>query len=405
MLVKYFKKLSYGEFVDVDGGYVAWSLAFVVRVSHLIYDDVAFKLVDDLLGEASGYVGKGCQLGHGVRCSAFFIALADERGDEQCREIVESVADVFHIVVETIELEVLAVVGELNAKEDDAPEDVEEEEQQGDDGERAVDGVVGRDVHLHVDVEVEERLKNEASDEARDDGVAETYLGVGEEDEHAGEDEPRQHVGRSLDEEADEGAEEELALQVGIDGGHENAPAGDADDEERQQEEHGEVVGNLAEDGALLLYAPDCVHVLLNVAGKGDDRPEEHNEADADEDAAVGVLEVGVDEGHDGVEGVAAYGNAVTEERLQEVGEPETAGNGEEQRQDGHERKGRGVGEGLGLHGDAVAGILTGGDDGDLEHVIALALLAVHLRVLYSPDFLAEECLYCFDFFRHGVSY
>ena len=255
-------------------------------------EPAGLQLVGGLLGQTVGNVAGLGKLGHRVGLQSVAEPAADDGHHQHAREVAETVADVVDILAEVVLLDVLADVGELDAEEDDAPGDVDEEEQQRDGGECSVDGVVGRDVYLDVDIEVEERLEGEAGDEARDDGVAELDLRVGEEDVHGGEDESCQHVGRQFDNEVDKCAQEEEVAQVLVDGAHKDTPAAEEDDEQGQQEEHGEVVGNLAEVGALLAYTPYLIEALLDISCQADDCPEQDDEADADEDAAVGVLEV-----------------------------------------------------------------------------------------------------------------
>ena len=377
--------------MEVDGRHEARRLIFSVAVADEINEAIVLQLIEYLEGEADGNVAGGGQLGSRERRLLLLIALADERHLQQRRELVETLADILHVFVEVILLQVLADVRQLDAKEDDAPEDVEEEHQKRDDGERTVDGIVGRDADLHVDVEVEERLEDGTRDQARDDGMTETNLRVREEDEHGREDESRQEEGGYLDDDVGKGAEDVEPLQLGIEGGHEDARTGNADDEEREEKEHGEVVGDLAEDGARLADTPYHVHALLDVAGQRDDGPEEDEQADADEDTAVRVLEVGVDERHDGVERIAADGNAVAEERLHEVGESEATGYGEQQGEDGDKREHRGVGERLGSHLDTIANKMLHGEIDDLEHRVTLASLRADLSVFHSPDGLSQK--------------
>lgn len=90
---------------------------------------------------------------------------------------------------------------------------------------------------------------------------------------------------------------------------------------------------------------PDSIKSGLYAGGEHDDGVEQDEEAHAEEDAAVGVGEIGVDEAKECVGDVGTYGEVGAQLFLDDITEVEASGDGEDDGEDGYGGKDATVGE------------------------------------------------------------
>ena len=84
----------------------------------------------------------------------------------------------------------------------------------------------------------------------------------------------------------------------------EDAQAAGDDNDKGHEQEDADVVRNLAGDGARTLDVPNGVECFLDVRGQREQSIKQEYQANADEDAALGVLQVGVHKVENGVDNV-----------------------------------------------------------------------------------------------------
>ena len=71
------------------------------------------------------------------------------------------------------------------------------------------------------------------------------------------------------------------------------------DDDDGKQEEHSQIVGKRAENGARIVHLPDLVKRLLDIVHQHQDGIEHKDQSHAEEDAALGMYQIAVDETDD----------------------------------------------------------------------------------------------------------
>ena len=168
------------------------------------------------------------------------------------------------------------------------------------------------------------------------------------------------------------------------------------------EQQHGEVVGDAPVDTPRLLHLPDAVEGHLHVVDQVEHRPEQHDEAHADEDAVLRLRQVGVDDVHDGaarlVQATEAGGYLV----FYHVVEAEPAGDGKNHGQDGDEGKQGAVGQGGGLVGQSVLGEAVDAEVDGLDDGVDGEGGFVHLVFGDAPDVIGEEFPKSCDSLVHG---
>ena len=366
------------------------ALAVGVRVA-LVDEPQVHQLVDDLPRHADGDVVPVRQAEHGVGPLSPCEAFADEGEDEHAEEVVVATADVARLVGEVIVLEVLVAVAQFGTEEADAPGNLCPEEEERDGGEATVDGIVVGHPYLAVDVEELQHLEGGSGNESRDDGIAEAYPRVGHEDVKPRKDEARKYIRYTADDELGERREDEVAVEALERGGHEDGQTARDDQHDGQEQEDGEVVGNLAEGAALLLHLPYLVEGTLDVPRQCEDRPKQDEQAHPDEDAALCMGEIGVCQADDDVDGHRLPLQSATDLFLHHVGESQSACHGKEDGKNRHDGEQGVVGQRRCLVDDAVVIEPLDGEEYDLEDVVEDVFDTAHFVFSHSPDFLGEE--------------
>ena len=126
--------------------------------------------------------------------------------------------------------------------------------------------------------------------------MTEIHRGIGHIHVKPREKQAAQDIGGKGYQDLDRGTEHhEVRIVLGNRGKEDGKAAGD-DHQDGQEKEHADVVRNLPVDGTLVLHTPDTVQGGLDAARQLDDRIEEQKKAEADEDAALRVFQIRVDE-------------------------------------------------------------------------------------------------------------
>lgn len=145
---------------------------------------------------------------------------------------------------------------------------------------------------------------------------------------------------------------------------------------------------------------PDGVEAALDVVNQQQDGTQQHDEADADEDTALGVFQIGIDPADNQFS--LRTGHSVPELRLDEGVESEAAGDGKQQSQDGDDGKQGAVGQCGGTYHDAVVDELDDGKIDNLEISIEFPLEVRHLIFSDAPYSIVEEMNQRFNSGIHG---
>lgn len=332
-----------GDAVDVlRGEEMAVGAGVVVRLAEEADRD---ELVEQALYHGVGEVGLTSEGVDVVGWHALGKAVGDAVEEEDAEGVVVATRHVLRVLGEGVLIDTLVGIAELGADEGDDPRDVEPQHEHREGGKGAVDGVVAGEDDLVVDVEILEHLEQGAGDDARDKDGTPLDMGVGHELVEGDEgDAPEEH-GDDLDDELHGVGEDDVVAEEAGEGDHEEGEATGDDDEDGEDEEDGDVVDGATVDVARGTYVPDGVERRLDVGCEHDDGVEQDEETYAEEDAAVGVGEVGVDEPEEGVGDVWTDGEVGAQLFLDDVAEIEASGNGEDDGEDGYGGKDATVGE------------------------------------------------------------
>ena len=230
--------------------------------------------------------------------------------------------------------DVLIGEGQLAAEEQNLPRPLHPDKEQRQGGEAAVDGIVGGHVALQPDVPPLEGEEERAGDDARHDGAAQPHARIGHHDiderEHRPDDQQRDGA-RQQRVERTEGVDPQQMTGI--------APRRAADDpQNRRNDHHGDVVGELPREAARDLHLPDIVEGLLDRAEDPHDGPEEHDDPDEGDDASLRGGERLVGEGDEVVDHLAVVRKERIEVLHQSVGQPEPLDHGEDERRDRNDR-------------------------------------------------------------------
>ena len=292
---------------------------------------------------------------------------------------------------------VLDRVGEHRAEQDEGPAGLQPDEHERDGGERTVDGVVvgHPDLEHHVDLlddEPEQRGEQRAGK-----GGAGAHLDVREEQVEKHQGEHHAQEGDQLDEQGGQpGARHDQADVLHHPPAGDDGLGGQGDvDGERQQEQQGQVVHELAEQRPAPAGVPDGVHGVLD---GGEDEQHDHDQADHADQAqrreigpvdivehqVHGVVQVGGQGGFRRGAGrrcrrFPAHGGRRGDQLLDDpdrglaqlgVGAQPLEDRGG-QRQQRHDGKDDGKGEGRGADGDVRAEVLGVHDEHDARAAAA----------------------------------
>ena len=307
-------------------------------------------------------------------------------------------ADVVRLGTEGKLLEVLAGVGELGSEEADGPRQLHPEHEQRQGSKRAVDGVVAGEEDLAIDVEILQQLHGHTSEDAWHDGILQLHTGVGE--EHVEGDEHSRHddIGHEADEEPHGRAQEHIALHLLGNGGEEDGHTRREHDGDGCQEEERDVVGNLARPGPLLLHLPNLVERDLHVVNQREHGPEHEDQADAQDDAAMRVHQIGVDEPHDDIGGLWLTRQHVDEPLLDVLVEAKATRDGKHHSHHGHDGQERGVSECRGSSHHTLVDEELYGQIELLEHGNPHAMLLGSGVMVHAPDVDGQKLYQRFQF-------
>ena len=399
--VKAVKEESHVQLVDIHRRLVGERFALLVG-GHLVHQLHFLKLLEETAGQSDGNLTFLRDFFGRVGLFATGKALGHERHHQHGHEVVVAAADVARILIEAEVADVLPRIGQLGAEEADGPRYLKPEEEQGEGGETTVDGVVARHPQLAADVEELEGLIGGTRQNARDEGVPEVHLRVGHEDVKAREHAPREHEGDEPYQELAQRGEQGEVFHILQHGAHEDGKTAREHQQDGDEQQHGEVVGDAPVDAPRLLHLPDAVEGHLHVVDQVEHRPEQHDEAHADEDAVLRLRQVGVDDVHDGaarlVQATEAGGYLV----FYHVVEAEPAGDGKNHGQDGDEGKQGAVGQGGGLVGQSVLGEAVDAEVDGLDDGVDGKGGFVHLVFGDAPDVIGEEFPKSCDSLVHG---
>ncbi len=320
------------------------------------------ELVEQALYHGVGEVGLASEGVDVVGWHALGKAVGDAVEEEDAEGVVVATRHVLGVLGEGIFIDTLVGIAELGADEGDDPRDVEPQHEHREGGEGAVDGVVAGEDDLVVDVDVLEHLEQSAGNEARDKDGTPLDVGVGHELVEGDEGDAPEDHGGDLDDELHGVGEDDVVAEEAGEGDEEEGEAAGDNDEDGEDEEDGDVVDGATVDVAGGTYVPDGVERRLDVGGEHDDGVEQYEEAYAEEDAAVGVGEVGVDEAEEGVGEVGTDGEVGAQLFLDDIAEVEASGYGEDDGEDGYGGKDAAVGEGGGVGGEVVIHEAFAGD-------------------------------------------
>ena len=144
----------------------------------------------------------------------------------------------------------------------------------------------------------------------------------------------------------------------------------------------------MAVDGARALDVPDSVEGLLDVCCQRKQSVEQEDQTDADEDAALGVLQVGLDEVEDSVGNVRVLSERAPQFRLKDSIKAEATGNGKD---DGKHRNGSqhtAVGQSRSVVHDVVLGDTLPSNHEPLQHTQPLFLPEAEPLLVDAPYML-----------------
>ena len=99
---------------------------------------------------------------------------------------------------------------------------------------------------------------------------------------------------------------------------HEDGDTHRDDDDDGKQEEHGQIVGKRAENGARVVHLPDLVKRLLDIVDQHQDGIEHKDQSHAEKDAALGMYQIAVDETDDSISHLRLGSKQLAEPHLYE---------------------------------------------------------------------------------------
>lgn len=374
---------SYRNAVNVDGGQIVRLVAgFVAHLDKQLYarqfsEQDGHKAVRQLCVNGQAVCGEGFQARSKV--------LADAAHEEQDECVAITAAQFVADALEGVGMQALIGVAQLCAEQTDAPRNLHPQHEEGDGCERTVDGVVGTQLNLVVDIQPFHSHEDKSGQDARPDCVAPLDPRIG----HKREEQHKSHYGkdkgRDMQEERHRLAEQLCVGQQGAERLHEDAHTAADDHHEGEQQEDADIVYNLAIDGARAFHEPDGVEGLLDVRGQREQRVEQENQADADEDAALGVLQVGIHEVENRVGNVG-----IALERALQLGfndgvEAEAPGDGEDDGQHGNGGQHAAVREGGGIVHDVVLGDALPSNHEPLQQSQSQPLPKAELLLVHAP--------------------
>ena len=131
------------------------------------------------------------------------------------------------------------------------------------------------------------------------DGTRETDLCIGHIDIEEDEEQRHQHKREKAEQFVDDWFQDDDVIHPVSHRLHKDGKTCGNDDDNGKQEEHGQIVGKRAEDGARVVHLPDLVKRLLDIVDQHQDGIEHKDQSHAEEDAALGMYQIAVDETDD----------------------------------------------------------------------------------------------------------
>ena len=220
-----------------------------------------------------------------------------------------------------------------------------------------------------MDIEYLQSLHGDTSQNAGHDDAYGPDAGVGHKDIEADKHSRHEHIGQEGYEQAYERAQQQQVRHGVGHGGHEYRDTRREDDDDGKEEEHGQVVGKGPEDASGLLDLPYLVEGILDVAHQHEYRVEHEYQSDAQENTALRVAQVTVDEADDDVSCLGLRLEGISKPHLNILVVTETTRYGKDDGQYGHDGQQRAVGQGCSLLHDALGGKETDGQQQFLDHL------------------------------------
>ena len=326
--------------------------------------------------------------------------VCDARKEQDAEGIVVATRHVLRVLREGILIDTLIGITYLCAHKANYPRDVEPNHEHRQGGKRTVDGIVAGEYNLEVDVQVLQKLEERTNDDAGDEHRMPVYMGVWhqfvEQDKANA---PEQHGGY-LDDELHGGGENHVFAEYARQGYHEDGKTAGDDNHQGQDDKDGDVVDDAPIDVARSAHVPNGVECRLDAAGQHDHRVEQHDEAEAEEYATVGVFEVGVDETEYRVGQFVADGEVVAQLLFDDRTEVKASCHGEDDGQDRHGGQNAAIGQRCGIAGEIVVEKTIDSDGYAAQEPYPEATAATESFGVDTPNVACEESLYVLYF--HG---
>ena len=291
------------------------------------------------------------------------------------------VADAF----ECVGVQALVGIAELCPEQTDAPRYLQPQHKQWDGSKRTIDGVVGTQLYLIVYVQPFDNHKHGARQDAGQNRVFPLDACVGHQREKQHEDNNCKGYWRDVQDEGHRVREQPRVGQQRSERLQEDAQTTCDDDDERQQQEDPEVIDDLPVDGARALDEPYRVEGLLDVCRKREQRVEQEYQANADEDATLGMLQVGIDEIENRVGNIGIAFQRVPKLCLDDGVEAEATGNGEYDGKHRHGCQHAAVGQRRSIVHDVVLRDALPGDDESLQNSQTKPLKEIQPLLVDAP--------------------
>ena len=133
----------------------------------------------------------------------------------------------------------------------------------------------------------------------RYDSTREANLRIGHIHIEDDEEQRHQHTWRETDQLVDDWLQQDEVLHLASHRLHKNGKTCRNDDDDGEQEEHGQIVSKRADNGSRIIHLPDLVKRLFHIVDQHQDSIEHKDQSHAEEDAALGMYQIAVDETDD----------------------------------------------------------------------------------------------------------
>lgn len=279
-------------------------------------------------------------------------------------------------------------MGEQHAEKADEPRELQPQQEERQGGKTSVDGVITGDPDLSRNVEHLEKLEGRAGNEGTEEGITKLDFGVGDVDVDEGEQADDEEERKSFHERCQNMVEQIELVDGRTD---EQGDAGIADHKDGNDEDQGQIVGELAVIGSLAFDVPDVVEVVFDPENEAHYRVEHEDDAHADEDAALGIFERRVGKFESFGENGFLPGKVFEEFALDDVLEAKASGNGEKDGQNGNDGQKSAVGQGRSARTDVELDEVADGENKDADKIENPGTSPVGVLFGDAPDVLADE--------------